>query len=557
MKGSVKFCSSLIYICWTIFGLYSFYSKLQDGLDLVDLVPKDTNEYKFLQAQTSLFGFYNMYAVTQGNFEYPQSQQKLYDYHNKFVRVPHVVKNDNGGLPDFWLSIFRDWLKNLQEVFDKEYEENRITRETWHQNASSDAILAYKLMVQTGDIDNSVQKSLIPENRLVKDGIINPRGFYNYLSAWATNDPFGYGASQGKLRPEPIPYLHVPTEYTLKVPKSLPLVYTQLPFNLHGLKDTVEIKELIKNIRKICDDFENNQELSNYPSGIPFIFWEQYMDLRTSLAITLAFTISAAFICVFAILLNFRATVITIVNVIFSLMQLPGAMVLLGLKLSAIPAVIIIFSVGLILCFTVNIALSFMTSLGNKERRTILALEITMDSLIHGLCTFGIGVLMLLTSPFEFVIRHFFWLLFAVLCIGTFNGLVVFPIILSVFGPEAELISLEDPNRISTPSPVSSRSKRNANKTVITNDMGHSSSSSKQHSRKSHKYNINEKEPSLTTITEEPPSWKSSSSSIQMMNTEKSYSLNNESNLKAEPVHHHKNKLSDPLIFESASLKPN
>lgn len=176
---------------------------------------------------------------------------------------------------------------------------------------------------------------------------------------------------------------------------------------------------------------------------------------------------------------------------------------------------------------------SFMTSLGNKERRTILALEITMDSLIHGLCTFGIGVLMLLTSPFEFVIRHFFWLLFAVLCIGTFNGLVVFPIILSVFGPEAELISLEDPNRISTPSPVSSRSKRNANKTVITNDMGHSSSSSKQHSRKSHKYNINEKEPSLTTITEEPPSWKSSSSSIQMMNTEKSYSLNNESNLKA------------------------
>lgn len=176
-----------------------------------------------------------------------------------------------------------------------------------------------------------------------------------------------------------------------------------------------------------------------------------------------------------------------------------------------------------------------MTSLGNKERRTILALEITMDSLIHGLCTFGIGVMMLLTSPFEFVIRHFFWLLFAVLSIGAFNGLVIFPIILSIFGPEAELISLHDPNRISTPSPVSSKSKRNANKTVITNDMGHSVTSSKHHGRKSQKYNINEKEPSLTTITEEPPSWKSSSSSIQMMNNEKAYTLNNElnSNLKS------------------------
>ncbi|KAL5288638.1 PTCH1 family protein [Megaselia abdita] len=556
MKGSVKFCSSLVYICWTIFGLYSLFNKLQDGLDLVDLVPKDTNEYKFLQAQTSLFGFYNMHAVTQGNFEYPQSQKKLYEYHNKFVRVPHVVKNDNGGLPDFWLTIFRDWLKNLQDVFDKEYKEHRLTQEGWSTNASSDAILAYKLMVQTGDIDNSIQKSLIPGNRLVKDGIINPTGFYNYLSAWATNDLFGYGSSQGKLRPEPMSYVHSPGDYDLKIPKSLPLVYTQLPFNLHGLKDTVEIKELIKNIRKICDEFENNHELSNYPSGIPFIFWEQYMDLRTSLLITLAFTLAAAFVCVFAILLSFRATVITIVNVIFSLIQLPGAMVLLGLKLSAIPAVIIIFSVGLMLCFTVNIALSFMTSLGNKERRTILALEVTMDSLIHGLCTFGIGVLMLLTSPFEFVIRHFFWLLFAVLSIGAFNGLVIFPIILSIFGPEAELISLHDPNRISTPSPVSSKSKRNANKTVITNDMGHSVSSSKHHGRKSQKYNINEKEPSLTTITEEPPSWKSSSSSIQMMNNEKAYTLNNELNSNLKSSLRNSNSTSSTTPSSSQSSTP-
>lgn len=67
-------------------------------------------------------------------------------------------------------------------------------------------------------------------------------------------------------------YVHSPTDYDLKVPKSLPLVYTQLPFNLHGLKNTVEIKELIKNIRKICDEFENHHELSNYPSGKQSLF---------------------------------------------------------------------------------------------------------------------------------------------------------------------------------------------------------------------------------------------------------------------------------------------
>ena len=38
---------------------------MKEGLDLTDVVPKNTNEYRFLEAQSKYFGFYNFYAVTK------------------------------------------------------------------------------------------------------------------------------------------------------------------------------------------------------------------------------------------------------------------------------------------------------------------------------------------------------------------------------------------------------------------------------------------------------------------------------------------------------------
>ncbi|XP_073845846.1 protein patched [Musca autumnalis] len=513
MKSWIKFIVITSFLGTVIFSLYAA-TKLQDGLDLIDLVPKETNEYKFLNAQTSMFGFYSMYAVTQGNFEYPNNQRLLHEYHEAFVRVPHVIKNDNGGLPDFWLSLFRDWLINLQRIFDREFKDGCINQEGWHSNATSDAILAYKLLVQTGHVDNPVDKALVLQHRLVdNEGIINPKAFYNYLSAWATNDVFAYGASQAKLHPEPRQYYHVPSETDLKIPKSLPLVYSQLPFYLHGLTDTSEIKSLIGHIRELSMRFES-RGLPNYPSGIPFIFWEQYMTLRSSLAMILACCVIVAFILVCILLLSVWAAVLVIFSVLASLTQIFGIMAVLGIKLSALPAVILILSVGMMLCFTVHITLGFLTSVGNRERRILLSMQVTLGPLTHGILTSTLAVFMLSTSPFEFVIRHFFWLLLAVLCVGAFNSLVMYPIVLSMIGPAPELTPLEHPDRISTPSPQLSRNSKRANKNIA---MGSMRSSSRSCQKPHYNYKDNN-DPSLTTITEEPPSWKSSNSSIPMNN---------------------------------------
>lgn len=85
-------------------------TRIQAGLTLPEMVPNGTDEQKFLGTYGQMFGFYNMYAVTQGDFEYPTNQKLLYEYHEAFMRVPNILKNDNGGLPPMWLTLFKEWL---------------------------------------------------------------------------------------------------------------------------------------------------------------------------------------------------------------------------------------------------------------------------------------------------------------------------------------------------------------------------------------------------------------------------------------------------------------
>ena len=329
--------------------------QLQDGLDLTDVVPRNTSVWRFLQAQDQYFGFYDMYAITQDNFEYPQNQAVLYEYHDSFVRVKNIIKDDDGGLPEFWLSLFRTWLTKLQTAYDADTEAGLMDVEGWQKGATDDAILAYKLLVQTGHVDYPVDKSLLGRARLVSEtGIINPAAFYNYLSAWYTNDAMAYSYSRASLEPTPKEWFHDPRDYDLKIPKSKPIKFAQIPFLLNNLGDTHAMVETIGEVREICDRFQQ-RGLPNFPNGIPFTFWEQYIGLRWWLLLALAAALAAVFTVVSLLLCSPWAGGLTVLVLSCITGQLFGALGLLGIKLSAVPAVILILAVGVGVEFTVHI----------------------------------------------------------------------------------------------------------------------------------------------------------------------------------------------------------
>ncbi|CAL9707976.1 unnamed protein product [Knipowitschia caucasica] len=452
LQPTTKIVVIVLFVCLLGISLYGT-TQVRDGLELTDIVPRETSEHDFIGAQFKFFSFYNMYVVTQ-RAEYPQKQLLLYQLHQRFHTVRHILKEDNGALPLMWMHYFRDWLQGLQRAFDKDWETGRITH-TNYKNASDDGVLAYKLLVQTGRREKPINFNQLTRQRLVDaDGIINPRAFYIYLTAWVSNDPVAYAASQANLRPHPPEWLHDRTdsmpETRLSIPAAEPIEYAQFPFYLNGLRETPEFVEAIESVRAICSNY-SLQGLASYPNGYPFLFWEQYVSLRHWLLLSISVVLACTFLVCALFLLNpWTAGVIVLVLSLMTV-ELFGFMGLMGIKLSAVPVVILIASVGIGVEFTVHVALAFLTAIGDRHKRAVLALEHMFAPVLDGAFSTLLGVLMLAGSEFDFIVRYFFAVLAILTVLGVLNGLVLLPVLLSYFGPYPEVTPVDGRSRLPTP----------------------------------------------------------------------------------------------------------
>nr|XP_033784031.1 protein patched homolog 1 isoform X2 [Geotrypetes seraphini] len=430
-------------------------TRVRDGLDLTDIVPRETREYDFIAAQFRFFSFYNMYVVTQ-KADYPHTQHLLHSLHQSFSTVKYVLLEDNKQLPKMWLHYFRDWLQGLQNVFDSEWEAGKITHNNY-KNGSDDAVLAYKLLLQTGNRDKPIDVGQLTKQRLVDaDGIINPNAFYIYLTAWVSNDPVAYAASQANIRPHPPEWVHDKADYMpetrTRIPAAEPIEYAQFPFYLNGLQETSDFVGAIEKVRAICNNY-TQLGVSSYPNGYPFLFWEQYLGLRHWLLLSISVVLACTFLVCALFLLNPWTAAIIVLVLALMTVELFGMMGLIGIKLSAVPVVILIASVGIGVEFTVHVALAFLTAIGDKNRRAILALEHMFAPVLDGAVSTLLGVLMLAGSEFDFIVRYFFAVLAILTVLGVLNGLVLLPVLLSFFGPYPEVLPTNGRDQLPTPSP--------------------------------------------------------------------------------------------------------
>ncbi|XP_051007102.1 protein patched homolog 1 [Acomys russatus] len=454
LKPKAKVVVILLFLGLLGVSLYGT-TRVRDGLDLTDIVPRETREYDFIAAQFKYFSFYNMYIVTQ-KADYPNIQHLLYDLHKSFSSVQYVMLEEDKQLPQMWLHYFRDWLQGLQDAFDSDWETGRIMPNNY-KNGSDDGVLAYKLLVQTGSRDKPIDVSQLTKQRLVDaDGIINPSAFYIYLTAWVSNDPVAYAASQANIRPHRPEWVHDKADYMpetrLRIPAAEPIEYAQFPFYLNGLRDTSDFVEAIEKVRVICNNY-TSLGLSSYPNGYPFLFWEQYISLRHWLLLAISVVLACTFLVCAVFLLNPWTAGIIVTVLALMTVELFGMMGLIGIKLSAVPVVILIASVGIGVEFTVHVALAFLTAIGDKNHRAMLALEHMFAPVLDGAVSTLLGVLMLAGSEFDFIVRYFFAVLAILTVLGVLNGLVLLPVLLSFFGPCPEVSPANGLNRLPTPSP--------------------------------------------------------------------------------------------------------
>ncbi|KAK7945655.1 hypothetical protein WMY93_001383 [Mugilogobius chulae] len=430
-------------------------TMVHDGLYLTDIVPRDTKEYDFIDAQFKYFSFYNMYLVTMDRFDYARSQRLLIQLHNAFNSVKYVVRDGNNKLPRMWLHYFQDWLRGLQVAFDADWQSGRITADSY-RNGTEDGALACKLLIQTGSKKDPFNYSQLTSRRLVdSEGLIPPEVFYIYLTVWVSNDPLGYAASQANFYPHPREWIHDKYDTTgenLRIPAAEPLEFAQFPFYLNGLRQASDFVEAIESVRAICDEFSRKGVL-NYPNGYPFLFWEQYIGLRHWFLLSISVVLACTFLVCAILLLNPWTAGIIVFILAMMTVELFGIMGLIGIKLSAIPVVILIASVGIGVEFTVHIALGFLTAIGNRNKRSAVALEHMFAPVVDGAISTLLGVLMLAGSEFDFIMRYFFAVLAILTVLGMLNGLVLLPVLLSLTGPPAEVTPVDNSSRLPSPEP--------------------------------------------------------------------------------------------------------
>ena len=294
---------------------------------------------------------------------------------------------------------------DLQTRFDVDLANGNVDTNGWTNNASVETILAYKLIVQTGDTNQPIDKSRVGSVRLVdSDGYIMSDAFYNYLTAWRSNEPLAYEVSLSLINPEGETWIHVSTDVDLVIPQAPPITFARIPYYLHNLGSTADVIATIREVRTICENYVD-QGLPNYPSGVVFTFWEQYLNIRFYLLISLVVILVAVFLIVTFMLMNPLAAFLLVVTLTITTTELFGFMGYLGIQLSAIPVVILVTSVGIGVEFTIHMLTGFLTAIGTRSVRTGRALSHMFAPVTHGAMSTLLGVAMLAASEFGFIVK--------------------------------------------------------------------------------------------------------------------------------------------------------
>uniref|UniRef100_A0AC34F965 SSD domain-containing protein n=1 Tax=Panagrolaimus sp. ES5 TaxID=591445 RepID=A0AC34F965_9BILA len=432
------------------------------GLDLSDVLPDHTAPAAFLKARDKYFSFYPMAVILRGdNLDFAHKQHLVRNLRRDIGESKFIVKLETGEPSErYWLGLFQDWLQGLQLKLNEAQKHGMLTNFDSHTNTSNELRIAVSMICSYGE--NYDCSRLTKGVKLIDEsGTINEEGFYNYLYAWHEYENMFYTVSQANFYPKLHKLRQGPPEnrYRHYIPPAPQPVYSSIPFYLTGLKETVGIVEMIEEIREICDRY-TDAGLDNYPSGIAFTFWEQYLDLNEHLVIAIALVTFAVF-CVISILLfnPWAAGCITIILIMMTV-ELAGFLGWCGIKLNPVSAVSLITAVGIGVEFTAHVVLAFLTSLGSRDDRMSACIDRVFVPVIHGALSTLLGIMMLGFSEFEFVFKYFFVIMFALIIIGLINGLAILPVFLSMFGPPCEIKPIDGSNRLAVPPALKRQRKK-------------------------------------------------------------------------------------------------
>ena len=178
----IKTVIIILFICIFALSIYGA-STVEDGLNLVDVLPRDTPEYGFVNSTLTYFAFYDIYINTK-EMNYSYRQKELLETYQAVYNNPKVVKD---GSTQFWLQAMINYFVDIKEEYCAAPDE----ASTLKRVLLAALIKAFNSSKSSTDIGNELANctfSFVEE----KDGVtILPEDqFYRLVTLWVSKAIF-------------------------------------------------------------------------------------------------------------------------------------------------------------------------------------------------------------------------------------------------------------------------------------------------------------------------------------------------------------------------------
>jgi predicted RND superfamily exporter protein len=189
--------------------------------------------------------------------------------------------------------------------------------------------------------------------------------------------------------------------------------------------------------RDMIASWDDLSGLNPTPYSEKFISIEGFKIIKAELFLNVGLALAAVAVIVLITVASPVTAFIITVNVAFCLVEILGFMYFLGIAIDSVSVINIVLAVGLSIDYSAHVGHCFMTKGGSdKNKRSLEALSDIGAAVLSGALTTFLAVAVLLFST-SYVFATLSIQFALTVGLGATHGLVLLPVLLSLFGPKA------------------------------------------------------------------------------------------------------------------------
>mmetsp|Transcript_4617 Transcript_4617/g.13956 ORF Transcript_4617/g.13956 Transcript_4617/m.13956 type:complete len:1120 (-) Transcript_4617:130-3489(-) len=222
-------------------------------------------------------------------------------------------------------------------------------------------------------------------------------------------------------------------------PADVRLASSRQTFIQRDLVETNDFVDAIESSRQQCDAWNVNGNKA-FVYGFIYEFWEQYVNIWTNLYKVVGFALLGVFIIVLLFLLSLRVSIIICGLILLVVVDLFGLMTLVGVKVNAVSITNYAVAVGIAVEFLAHYSHAYLHVADlSRDQRAVHALKIMFAPSTNGYLSTVLALLVVVGNRFPFVRKYYFGMLFSMVTLSYLHGMLLLPVLLSLFGPRHDV----------------------------------------------------------------------------------------------------------------------